>query len=58
MAFYGEPQFSTVGDTFVVGCEVAKSVVYRDTTFHDNPDTRNPKFKYGFRKLCTRLSFP
>ncbi|XP_047470205.1 inositol oxygenase-like [Penaeus chinensis] len=49
MAFYGEPQFSTVGDTFVVGCEVGKSVVYRDTTFHDNPDTKNPKFntKYG-----------
>ncbi|MPC09503.1 Inositol oxygenase [Portunus trituberculatus] len=49
MAFYGEPQWSTVGDTFLVGCEFAQSIVYRDSTFHNNPDLNNPKFntKYG-----------
>ncbi|KAK4317473.1 hypothetical protein Pmani_011473 [Petrolisthes manimaculis] len=45
MAFYGEPQWSTTGDTFVVGCEFVKSIVYRDTTFKHNPDLYNPKFK-------------
>ncbi|XP_063857522.1 inositol oxygenase-like isoform X1 [Scylla paramamosain] len=49
MAFYGEPQWSTVGDTFLVGCEFAQSIVYRNSTFHNNPDLNNPKFntKYG-----------
>ncbi|CAL4124821.1 unnamed protein product, partial [Meganyctiphanes norvegica] len=49
MAFYGEPQYSTVGDTFVVGCEFAPSIVYRKSTFRDNPDMKNEKFntKYG-----------
>nr|XP_027208846.1 inositol oxygenase-like [Penaeus vannamei] len=58
MAFYGEPQFSTVGDTFVVGCEVGKSVVYRDTTFHDNPDMKDPKLnsKYGIYEPNCGLS--
>lgn len=45
MAFYGEPQWSTVGDTFAVGCEFAPSIVYRNSTFHNNPDLNNPKFK-------------
>jgi len=44
MAFYGEPQFSTVGDTFVVGCRVGDSVVYKDSTFHSNPDVKNPRY--------------
>ncbi|XP_068205702.1 inositol oxygenase [Palaemon carinicauda] len=49
MAFYGEPQWSTVGDTFIVGCEFGESVVYRNTTFHNNPDNKNSKLntKYG-----------
>ncbi|XP_050707350.1 inositol oxygenase-like isoform X1 [Eriocheir sinensis] len=49
MVFYGEPQWSTVGDTFAVGCEFSPSIVYRNSTFHDNPDLNNPKFntKYG-----------
>ncbi|XP_071540191.1 inositol oxygenase isoform X2 [Panulirus ornatus] len=49
MAFYGEPQWSTVGDTFVVGCEFPESLVFRHSTFHNNPDLHNPKFntKYG-----------
>ncbi|XP_043193410.1 inositol oxygenase-like [Amphibalanus amphitrite] len=44
LAFYGEPQYSTVGDTFVVGCRVGSSVVYRDSTFHDNPDVSDPRY--------------
>lgn len=45
MAFYDEPQWAVVGDTFVVGCEWGPSIVYRDTSFVDNPDGKNPKYK-------------
>ncbi len=41
MAFYGEPQWSVVGDTFPVGCAVQRSVVYSDWSFKDNGDTRH-----------------
>ncbi|KAM6090457.1 inositol oxygenase isoform 1-T1 [Theristicus caerulescens] len=43
------PQWAVVGDTFPVGCKVQKSVVFRDSTFHDNPDTRDPRYstEYG-----------
>jgi len=49
MGKWGEPQFSTVGDTYIVGAEFAPSIVYRENTFHNNPDTHNPKYqtKYG-----------
>ncbi|KAI4455093.1 myoinositol oxygenase [Holotrichia oblita] len=49
MAFYDEPQWAVVGDTFAVGCEWGPSIVYRDTSFEDNPDGKNPKYntKYG-----------
>ncbi|XP_066999675.2 inositol oxygenase [Anabrus simplex] len=49
MAFYGEPQWAVVGDTFVVGCEWGDSIVYRETSFKDNPDGQNFKYnsKYG-----------
>lgn len=46
MAFYGEPQWSTVGDTYPVGCEFAPSIVFRNSTFQGNPDNDNKKFKY------------
>lgn len=45
MAFYDEPQWAVVGDTFPVGCDWGKSIVYRDTTFHDNPDKNNDLYK-------------
>lgn len=45
MAFYGEPQWAVVGDTFVVGCDWGEDVVYRDTSFVDNVDGKNPKYK-------------
>jgi inositol oxygenase len=33
------------GDTFVVGCDWGEDVVYRDTSFVDNVDGKNPKYK-------------
>uniref|UniRef100_A0A2M4AG99 Inositol oxygenase n=1 Tax=Anopheles triannulatus TaxID=58253 RepID=A0A2M4AG99_9DIPT len=49
MAFYGEPQWAVVGDTFPVGCDWGPSIVYREDSFVDNPDGANPKYntKYG-----------
>uniref|UniRef100_A0A670ZCF6 Inositol oxygenase n=1 Tax=Pseudonaja textilis TaxID=8673 RepID=A0A670ZCF6_PSETE len=49
LALSGEPQWAVVGDTFPVGCKLEDSIVFRDSTFHDNPDTRNPLYttKYG-----------
>uniref|UniRef100_A0A182VXK7 Inositol oxygenase n=1 Tax=Anopheles minimus TaxID=112268 RepID=A0A182VXK7_9DIPT len=44
MAFYGEPQWAVVGDTFPVGCEWGPSIVYREDSFTDNPDGDNPKY--------------
>ncbi len=41
MAFYGEPQWAVVGDTFPVGCEPQKGIVYSDTSFHINPDMKD-----------------
>ena len=34
---YGEPNWAIVGDTYVVGCEFPKSIVYSET-LKDNPD--------------------
>ncbi|CAH1963887.1 unnamed protein product [Acanthoscelides obtectus] len=49
LAMYDEPQWSVVGDTFVVGCDWSKNIVYRDESFKNNPDANNPKYntKYG-----------
>jgi len=49
MALCGEPQWAVTGDTWPVGCEPAQSIVFRDTTFQNNPDINNPKYntKYG-----------
>ncbi|XP_050770576.1 inositol oxygenase isoform X6 [Gymnogyps californianus] len=45
LALFGEPQWAVVGDTFPVGCKVQKSVVFGDSTFHDNPDARDPLYR-------------
>lgn len=45
MAFYGEPQWAVVGDTFPVGCQLANSIVYRDTSFVNNPDVKDERYK-------------
>ncbi|GLV44641.1 uncharacterized protein CBL_20553 [Carabus blaptoides fortunei] len=49
MAFFGEPQWAVVGDTFVVGCQWADNIVYRDTSFFGNPDGWDGRYntKYG-----------
>jgi len=49
MAFYDEAQWAVVGDTFPVGCEHAPSIVYRETSFLDNPDAKDARYntKYG-----------
>uniref|UniRef100_V5GZ83 Inositol oxygenase n=1 Tax=Anoplophora glabripennis TaxID=217634 RepID=V5GZ83_ANOGL len=49
MAFFDEPQWCVVGDTFVVGCNWSDNIVYRDTSFKKNVDGKNPKYntKYG-----------
>jgi len=44
MALWGEPQFSTVGDTFVAGCEYSDKIVFGKENFKDNPDFNNPKY--------------
>ena len=46
MAFYGEPQWAVVGDTFPVGCAWGDSIVYRDTSFDQNPDGNDNRYKY------------
>lgn len=45
MAFHGEPQWAVVGDTFPVGCLWADSIVYRETSFEDNPDGLDKRYK-------------
>ncbi|XP_053974779.1 inositol oxygenase [Hylaeus volcanicus] len=52
MAFYEEPQWAVVGDTFPVGCAWADSIVYRETSFENNPDGNDPRYntKYGMYK--------
>jgi inositol oxygenase len=40
---FGEPSWAVVGDTFVVGCAFAPSIVYPDT-FDSNPDKDDLRF--------------
>ncbi|XP_012266376.1 inositol oxygenase isoform X2 [Athalia rosae] len=49
MAFYNEPQWAVVGDTFPVGCAWGDNIVYRDSSFDDNPDGKDSRYntKYG-----------
>merc|ERR1712241_1046239 len=49
MAFYDEPQWAVVGDTFPVGCAPQESIVYGKQSFKDNPDLADSRYstKYG-----------
>jgi inositol oxygenase len=40
----GEPSLAVVGDTYAVGCEFPKSIVYYDSTMHVNPDYNHPVY--------------
>lgn len=44
MAFYEEPQWAVVGDTFPVGCLWSKNIVYRDDSFEGNPDGSDARY--------------
>jgi len=44
MAFYNEPQWCVVGDTWPVGCKPAPSVVYVEESFEDNPDMKDGRY--------------
>lgn len=39
------PQWAVVGDTFPVGCRPQASVVFCDSTFQDNPDLQDPRYR-------------
>jgi len=49
--FGKQPQWAVVGDTFPVGCEFAKQIIYHPY-FKHNPDTSNPEYstKLGIYK--------
>ena len=44
MAFYGEPQWAVVGDTFPVGCAFSDKCVFPEF-FKDNPDSTHPVYR-------------
>ena len=44
MAFYGEPQWAVVGDTFPVGCKPQPSIVFGEESFQNNPDTYDSRW--------------
>lgn len=44
LALWGEQQWAVVGDTFVVGCAYADSIVYRESSFDNNPDLNDPRY--------------
>ena len=43
MAFYGEPQWAVVGDTFPVGCKPQPSIVFGEESFENNPDVNDSR---------------
>lgn len=45
MAFYGEPQWAVVGDTFPVGCRWSDNIVYRADSFEGNVDGDDAEYK-------------
>ncbi|XP_039617535.1 inositol oxygenase [Polypterus senegalus] len=44
LALWGEPQWSVVGDTFPVGCKFQNSIVFRDSSFSENVDDKDPRY--------------
>lgn len=55
MAFYGEPQWAVVGDTFPVGCRPQPSIVFGPDSFRDNPDTQDSRYSSElgiYRESC------
>jgi inositol oxygenase len=44
MVLFGESQWAVVGDTYPVGCQFAPSIVYREHSFDECPDTYDPRY--------------
>jgi inositol oxygenase len=44
MGIWGAPQFATAGDTFVIGCRPADSIVLRDCTFQNYADLKDERY--------------
>jgi len=44
MAFYGEPQWAVVGDTYPVGCMPQPSIVYGKKSFNGNLDMEDDRY--------------
>ena len=53
MALWGQPQWSTVGDTFPVGCKFSEDIVFSEF-LKLNPDFANPKYKCVAEATRTR----
>lgn len=43
LCLFGEPQWAVVGDTFPVGCQFAKEIVFYDF-LKENPDYNDPRY--------------
>ena len=48
---YGEPSYSVVGDTYVVGCKFPDTIVYYET-MKDNPDYDKYDDKCIYKEKC------
>ena len=48
---YGEPSYSVVGDTYVVGCKYPDTIVYYET-MKDNPDYNKYDDKCIYKEKC------
>jgi len=44
MHLWGEPQWATVGDTFIVGCAPDPSIVFGEESFSKNPDLKDARY--------------
>ncbi len=54
LCLMGEPQWAVVGDTFPVGCQYAKGIVYYDF-FRDNPDWNHPIYSDRLGRYHERI---
>jgi inositol oxygenase len=54
IAFYDEPQWSVVGDTFPVGCAPRDSIVFGEKSFANNKDLKHPVYRYEDRIITEK----
>eukprot|EP00121_Abeoforma_whisleri_P016243 Awhi_evm1s14910 len=45
LAFYDQPQWSTVGDTFPIGCAISEKHMYSQLWWEHNVDAKNPLYQ-------------